>query len=112
MGGFHSKSLSQKWEEVGRWADQERPWSDFQVEYVKLVHNSKKPHLRPSSKATNEHAVVRSRVDKERLYKRLHAEIARRSPGPVKGAGTRRPPPPPPRKGAGPRPRGGSLRGQ
>lgn len=80
MGGFSSKSLSDKWREVRTWADQEGPWSAFQIEYVKRVHNSKKPALKPSGKATNEHAVVRSRIldgDRKKLYARLRKEIDR-----------------------------------
>ena len=82
MGGFESKPLDQKWQEVRRWADQEGPWSDFQVEYVKRVHNSKKKELRPSGRVTNEHAVVRSRIlgdARKKLYRRLTKEVKDRA---------------------------------
>lgn len=80
MGGFNSKSLTQKWQEVRKWAYQDRPWSEFQIEYVKKVHNSKKKDLAPTGAVTNEHAVVRSRIidrDRKMLYSRLKKEIAR-----------------------------------
>lgn len=81
MGGFASKPIHEKWGEVRSWKDQETPWSDFQVEYVKRVHNSKKKNLRPSGEATNEHAVVRSRIlgkDRKKLYERLAREVSGR----------------------------------
>ena len=82
MGGFNSKSLPEKWNEVRTWSKQEEPWSDFQIEYVKRVHNSKKPHLKPSGEVTNEHAVVRSRIldgSRKALYDRLEKEVARKA---------------------------------